>query len=235
MELIKGIKTEGFAVAINKTLVISDVHIGYEESLRSRGVLIPKRNIKKITKKILETVKDNDLKCVVINGDLKHDFKVSKIEEKDVKEFISRISKKVKVVIVKGNHDTSIEHILKEVNNIEIVESLRIKDIFIVHGHKKEKIPGGVKTIMIGHQHPAIKITDKVRSERYKCFLKGKYKRMNLIVMPQFSTMSEGTDIISGSSISPFIDPENKSSFEVFIPSGKEVLYFGKVDDIKNL
>jgi len=57
-----------------KILIISDLHLGYEEALNRKGVLIPRFQFKDtITrlKPILETTKPE---TVIINGDLKHEF-----------------------------------------------------------------------------------------------------------------------------------------------------------------
>mgnify|MGYP001563271412 FL=1 len=51
-----------------------------------------------------------------------------------------------------------------------------------------------IKCWIMGHGHPAIKLGDKVRIEKYKCFLVGKYNRKDIIIVPSFFDYSEGSD-----------------------------------------
>ena len=78
--------------------------------------------------------------------------------------------------------------------NIEVVDQVVIEDILIAHGDKLLKLPRTIKTIIIGHEHSAVGLKEDARIEVFKCFLKGKYKGKNLIVMPSFKG-TEGTDI----------------------------------------
>ena len=92
---------------------------------------------------------------------------------------------------------------------------------------KKEKI----KTIIIGHEHPAISLKDGPRVEHYKCFLKGSWKKYDLIAMPSFSPIVEGTDILKEDLLSPFLN-QDLNDFNIYIV-GDKVYDFGKLKDIK--
>ena len=70
---------------------------------------------------------------------------------------------------------------------------------------------------------------DGVRIEKYKCFLLGKYKNKNLIVVPSFNFASEGTNVLLGKLLSPFI--KNVLEFKTFIVADK-VYDFGKIGDL---
>ena len=59
-----------------KTLIIADVHLGYEESLNQRGVLIPKIQFKDTYERIDNILKNKETETVVVTGDLKHEFGV---------------------------------------------------------------------------------------------------------------------------------------------------------------
>ena len=88
------------------------------------------------------------------------------------------------------------------------------------------------KTIIIGHEHPAIVLKEGPRKEKYKCFIKGKFKRKNLIVMPSFNLVTEGTDVLLETRLSPFLQ-RDISSFECWIVADK-VYYFGKLKGISD-
>ena len=57
-----------------KTLVVSDLHIGIEESLNKRGVLIPRSQFNDLLIKLKLILNKVEVKRVVFNGDLKHEF-----------------------------------------------------------------------------------------------------------------------------------------------------------------
>jgi putative SbcD/Mre11-related phosphoesterase len=115
---------------------------------------------------------------------------------------------------------------------VELVDDLLIDSTYLVHGHElPESIPRSVRTVVIGHVHPAINISDGVRNERLKCFLLGSYKQKRLLVLPSFSTIVEGSDILKVASNSPFLQGESSL---VYVLSD-EIRPFGKVKDLRRL
>ena len=164
----------------------------------------------------------------MINGDLKHEFgAISKQEWKETMRLIDYFERKGKLILIKGNHDTILGPIADK-KEIKVVDELFVDDILITHGHKIPERLGD--TIIIAHEHPAVNIRSDVRVEKYKCFLKGKYKRKTLIVQPSFNLLLEGTDVNSEDLLSPFLD-QDLSNFEIFVVD-KKVYDFGK---LKNL
>ncbi len=235
MQISGKIRIKELGLVIDDTLIIADIHLGYEESLRESGTLVAKRDVDDIIASIKSMIAGEKIKRIVINGDLKHEFgKISKSEWNDTLRLIDSLSEKAKIILIKGNHDILLEPVASK-RNIKTAESLVIEDVLVVHGHKTAAIPKGIKTIVIGHQHPSITIGDGVRKERFKCFLKGKYKGHDLIVMPSFSDLSEGIDTKSEDLISPFIPKKDLKNFEVYIPADGKVMYFGKVGDLKEI
>ena len=216
------------------TLVLSDFHLGYEEMLTSKGTLIPHFQLKDTIEhleKIFEKIK-KPLKQIIINGDLKHEFgKITSQEWRDILKLLDYLSMHAKeIIIVKGNHDTIVEPIARK-RGIEIVKSMRIGGIMIEHGDKvsAEAKDKQIKTIIIGHEHPAIGLRSGRRLETFKCFLKGSWKSKTLIVQPSFNPLIEGTDITRERLLSPYL--KSISNFNVYIV-GKEILDFGKVKDL---
>jgi len=90
-----------------------------------------------------------------------------------------------------------------------------------------------IKTIIIGHEHPAVSLKEGSRTETFKCFLKGKFKGKELIVQPSFNLVTEGTDILKESLLSPFLK-QNLKNFNVYIVADK-VYDFGKVSSLIQL
>ena len=176
-----------------KTLIIADVHLGYEESLNQRGVLIPKIQFKDTYERIDNILKNKETETVVVTGDLKHEFGViNNTEWNNILKIIDLFLKRSKkLIIIKGNHDVTLPFIAKK-KGIELSEYYKIDDILICHGDEiidNEDFRKS-KLIIIGHEHPAIGLREKSKYEVFKCFLKGKYLDKNLIVLPSFNTLT---------------------------------------------
>ena len=48
MKILKSIELIDLAIYTNKTLIVTDFHMGYEESLNKRGVLVPRFQFEEI-------------------------------------------------------------------------------------------------------------------------------------------------------------------------------------------
>ncbi|PIN75036.1 phosphoesterase [Candidatus Woesearchaeota archaeon CG10_big_fil_rev_8_21_14_0_10_37_12] len=216
----------------HKAVIIADIHLGFEERLKRQGVLVPRVQFKNIIKRLEWILKQVDVKRVILNGDIKEEFGgISDQEWREVKRLIEFFrKKKIKIIAVKGNHDTILGPLARKFD-INEVKEVRFKDLLIAHG---DEVPKKLeKTIIIGHEHPAIRLKDKQKVEKFKCFIKGKYKKSTLIVQPSMKTLQEGTDVLEGKFLSPLLS--NVSDFEVFIVDDEthDVLAFGNVKDLK--
>lgn len=235
MQITNGIDAIDLALFLKKekVLVVSDFHIGFEESLNKQGVFVPRFQLKDILlrlEKIFEITKPD---TVVINGDLKHEFgRISEQEWRDVLRVIDFVGKNCKeTILIKGNHDTILGPIAQK-RNVKILEEFGAGSVMIIHGDKVKEMNKSIKTIIIGHEHPAISLREKGRVEKFKCFLKGKFAGKNLLVQPSFNLVVEGTDVLKEQLLSPFL--KNISDFEVFVVNdkSKEILEFGKVKNL---
>jgi len=216
----------------HKTIILGDAHIGYEHDLIKKGVFIPKFYFKEMMKRIKEIFSKVEVETIIFNGDIKHEFgTISEQEWKDTLElwkFLEKNSKKI--ILIKGNHDKSLGPLASK-KDLDLQDYYIMEDIFITHGHEIHKIPKEIKTIVIAHEHPAIEIAETGRSEKFKCFLIGKYKKFNLIVQPSLFLLTEGTDILRDNLLSPYL--KDISKFEVHIV-GDKIYNFGLVKNLKN-
>ncbi|PIN84833.1 MAG: phosphoesterase [Candidatus Diapherotrites archaeon CG11_big_fil_rev_8_21_14_0_20_37_9] len=235
-EISSGIEIIDLAIWIpkEKLLAITDLQLGAEELLNNEGFFVPRTNfdeIKKIIEKIFE--KTGKTKTAIINGDLKHEFgKISEQEWREAVQIIELLKKNSeKVILVKGNHDSIIGPVAQS-RGVEVIdEFLSESKVLFVHGHKepeKESVKNA-KTIIIGHEHPCVSIRDGIKSEKYKCFLKGKYQKKTLIVMPSMNQLSLGSDVTKEQTMSPLINKAGE--FEVFAVED-EIYYMGKVKEL---
>jgi len=237
MEILKDIEIVdlGLYLKNEKILILADLHIGYEESLNKQGLLIPRFQFADLIKRLKRILKQVRPKLIIINGDLKHEFGyISETEWRQTLKILDFLTRKAEVVLLKGNHDTILGPIAQK-RNLEIKDYFVVDKIYICHGHyiPEDKDFKKAKTVIIGHEHPAVGIREYPRVERFKCFLLGKYKNKKLIVQPSMNSVAEGTDVLSEKPLSPFLE-QNIDNFEVFVIE-KEVYKFGKLIKLKSL
>jgi hypothetical protein len=233
IEIFPGIEIIDLAIWFpkQKVLAVSDFHIGYEESLNARGILLPRHQFKD-TKERLQKIFANlgtKPKKIIITGDLKYEFGTVNREERfgltDLLRFL--VKNCDKLIVLRGNHDKILGFLQNE--KLKVMSNLTLGNIFFTHGDSL--IETKASTIIVGHAHPAIKLSDGLVAEKVKCFVRGKWKGKTLIVLPSFNLVTEGTDVLSERVLSPYINSAKK--LEIFaVPEFGEVLYFGK---LKNL
>ena len=189
-----------------KILVIGDLHLGYEEALSNKGIIMPPILVGETLeslKKILENA--GKLNEIILLGDVKHALgSVVNQEMRDVFEVFSLLKKNLvengKIVIVKGNHDNILEGMLKRFDFVELRDFYCINEVLFFHGNKKnweniEIYDKKYKEFVVGHFHPAIIIEEDVKREKYKCFVLGKFKGKDIIIAPSFFALNEGVEV----------------------------------------
>lgn len=243
MKIAKDIEIIDLALKIKDTLIISDLQIGIEGGMQDQGILVPVYQFDDVFARLQKIVEKTKAKRIVINGDLKHEFgSITNQEWRYILRILDYLLDKMDVIIVKGNHDVVIKPIASK-RDVKVVDYYKIDDVLILHGHNVIDDVKKAKTIIIGHGHPAIRLKSKVRSEKYKCFLKGSFlgqpfrktlakKEQTLIVMPSFNMLSEGTDVLDGEILGPFLK-QSLDDFEVYVVEDK-VYKFGKIKDLRD-
>ena len=236
MRLLPDMEIIDLALFFDFTLIIADVHIGYEEALNKQGVLVPRVQFEEMAKRmerIFDALKSKKIDMIIINGDLKHEFgTISEQEWRNTLKFLDLLAKHCsEIVLIKGNHDTILGPIARK-RNVRVVDSFNIGKVLITHGDKVLNLKD-YETIIIGHEHPAVSLKEGPRIEQFKCFLKGRYKGKNLIVQPSFNTMVGGTDILKDKILSPFLR-QNLDKFDVYIVEDK-VYEFGKLGKLRRI
>ena len=138
MKILPNIEIVDLALCFDATLVIADVHIGYEEALNKQGVLVPRLQFEEMVKRmesIFSVLKDKKIERIVVNGDLKHEFgTISEQEWRNTLKFIDLLAKHCnEIVLIKGNHDTILGPIARKRN-------VKVMDYFIVEPAMETKI-----------------------------------------------------------------------------------------------
>lgn len=203
-----------------KILIVGDLHLGYEDNLNQRGIVFPKKQQEenfRLFQRVFLELRKKKIEKILLLGDIKHYFGgILRQESQDFDELIrffeNELDKKVKIEIVKGNHDKILEPIIKKYENVTLQDYLIIKNTLFFHGD-----PGSLKKVyeimknkkiekvVVGHFHPVLVLKDKedVKKEKYKCFLYGFSKEYNkeVVFVPSFFPLLEGSDIIKETGI----------------------------------
>jgi hypothetical protein len=209
----------------SKTLAIADLHLGYEEALKGEGIFIPRLHLRQVKKRLERIFKLVRTKKIIINGDLNHAGRGGIAESLELIEFLLENVKEI--ILIKGNHDRIDLNVVTKKFHQE-------GDFLFIHGDLVLDIPP-VKTIVIGHEHPAVSLRDRItgRREIYKCFLKGRFGDKELLVQPSFNLLIKGSDLTKEETISPFITLDD---LEVFAVSDNGEIYrFGSFWWVKEL
>ena len=169
-----------------RTLVVADLHLGYEHELLKSGINMPNQT-KNIHMEIEQIICDSCAENLIFLGDLKHNIpNISAIEARSIPRFMDF---DIPFELVKGNHDGNIENL----TGLTAKPFVQLGDILLTHGHMN--IPDvEFRTLIVGHSHPAIEITDELgRRTKEKCWIRGIFPSGHeLIVMPAFNPLITG-------------------------------------------
>ena len=97
-----------------KSLVITDLHLGFEDNLSRNNIFLGKNTIMLDTiseiEKIIDKTKPDSL---ILLGDIKSGIRsITKTEWKYVPMFFENLKKRVNITLVPGNHDANIEKLI---------------------------------------------------------------------------------------------------------------------------
>lgn len=231
-----------------KYLVISDLHLGLELELARKGIMVPNQ-LPKLQEKLDKLIEETGAKELIILGDVKHEYKgISWIELRDLPDFFKHLLKKVKIRIVKGNHDGGIEAIAPAGVKVYEPTGFALEDVALTHGNawpKKEMLD--CKTLIMGHIHPAIefwssgaRMTEHVwiKAPFIPDVLENKFKKKcslkEAIIVPTFNHLAGGIAFNKEgfSPLGPLLSKSiNYKKGEVFLLDGT---HLGRLDEMKS-
>ena len=141
----------------NRSLIITDLHIGFESSLFGNKIFVGKNTTIQETissiEEILEKTKANSL---ILLGDVKSSIKsIAKNEWSEVPLFFKKMSDKVETILVPGNHDANIQKLVPDGVTLVSSTGVVIENILLTHGHTMPSENfSNVDRIIMGHLHP---------------------------------------------------------------------------------
>lgn len=185
-------------IAGEKVLAVGDLHLGYEQYLNEAGVFVSREMFKEMIEYFDNVFKKaGKVDRVVLLGDVKHGFgAIVRQEWNDVLKLIDYLHEKCdEIIITRGNHDKIIGLIVEK-REVEVKDYFVFDEVCFLHGDcdYKEIHDSKIKIWVVGHAHPAIKLSDGVKVEKFKCFLVGKYEGRQIIIVPSFIEANEGSD-----------------------------------------
>lgn len=221
-----------------KTLVVGDLHIGYEEEMNLGGIDLGERRFKKMLeefKEIFEKV-GKRVEKVVLLGDLKHDFSKLGVEEKEkiisFFDFLEKNFEKAEIVVIRGNHDNYLLSLTSK-KRIMVEKNYFFRGDLFIHGdyETREMWQSNVKRIFMGHLHPSIRLNDGIKKEVFKCFLEGEVKGKKVVVLPSFAEIGEGIDVreIAEEKVLGI----NWGNFKVLVVGEEKIYDFGRIKEIE--
>ena len=202
-----------------KSLIVTDIHIGFENSMASNEIFIGKNStINETIQELSEMIDAEKPDSVILLGDIKSSIKsISRNEWNEVPMFFEKISEKCDVILVPGNHDANIQKLVPD--NISMISSTGMveENILLTHGHTMPSENfSHVDKIIMGHIHPVFFQEDSVingqrvwisiKTEKEKIF-PNKSGELEIIIIPSFNKYFYATHRKKyKKSISPIID-----------------------------
>ena len=182
-----------------KNLVITDLHLGFEDNLSQNNIFLGKNttvneSIKEVEKILVKTKPDS----LILLGDIKSGIKsITKTEWNDVPVFLEKIKKQISVTIIPGNHDANIEKLIPEGISLATSKGIIIEDVLLTHGHTMPTENfSSVNKIIMGHVHPVFfqeksiingeRVWVTMKCNKQKIF-PSKTGKLEIIIIPTFN------------------------------------------------
>ena len=209
----------------NKSLVVTDLHIGFESKLASNNIFVGKNTSINETISDLETMIDSiKPNSLILLGDIKSSIKsISKNEWEDIPLFFEKIKNKVETILIPGNHDANIGKLVPDGITLISSTGLVSENILLTHGHTlPSENFSHVDKIIMGHVHPVFfqeesvlngqRVWISIRTDKQMLFPSTKGD-LEIIVVPSFNKYFYATHKKQyKKSISPILEKIKKIS-----------------------
>jgi len=202
-----------------KSLVITDLHLGFENTLSLNNIFLGKnKTVTEITKEIELIIDKTKPDSLILLGDVKSGINsITKVEWETVPVFFENITKLIDIILVPGNHDANIEKLIPNEITVAGSKGIIIDDILLTHGHTMPTENfSQINTIVMGHIHPVFfekeslingeRVWVSVICDKQKIF-HSKSGKLELIILPSFNRYFYATQKkFYKKSISPIIE-----------------------------
>lgn len=206
-------------------MVISDLHIGFESHIYTRGITFDEMIFfDEMIRELSDLIKSNKVQALILLGDLKSTVgSISKQEWQKIPRFFKLLSEITDIYFVPGNHDSNIRFLMPENINIMSTKGMVLDDTLLVHGHTMPTTARSyIKKIVMGHIHPVfLRHNSVINGQRVWIYLKivkealfpGSQGTLDLIILPAYNRYLYAiNERRYTKSISPIIDKAIKSN-----------------------
>ena len=180
-------------LARERTLVVTDLHLGYAWAQRQRGALLPLADVEEAGARLRRLQHEYRPETLVFLGDLVHGAHPADPIAAALRVFLGELAAASQLVLTLGNHDASVPAMAAR-----LALPLRCELVWragphrLLHGDGTNDIleetpPEGL--VIMGHEHPVLLLADDVATcARCPCFLEGDRRLM----LPAFSRWAAG-------------------------------------------
>jgi len=202
-----------------KNIVITDLHIGFENSMASNEIFVGKNSaINETIQEVSDMIESEKPDSLILLGDVKSSIKsISRNEWDEVPRFLKEIGEKCDVILIPGNHDANIQRLVPD--NISMISPTGMVEdnVLLTHGHTMPSENfSHVDKIVMGHIHPVFfqedsilngqRVWVSIKTEKEKVF-PNRTGVIEIIVIPSFNRYFYATHRKQyKKSISPIID-----------------------------
>ncbi len=177
--------------------MVSDLHIGLEAELDSKGVTLRPNLVEEMTTEIAGLAWSQGAGGIILLGDIKHKVgTISKQDWDDIPTFMKKLSSSSEIYLVPGNHDGNIRHLVPPAINVISSKGMTLEDTLLVHGHSMPTdARAHVNRIVMGHLHPVfLKQGSVVNGERVWIYIQVKKEvlfsekgTIEIVIVPSFN------------------------------------------------
>jgi uncharacterized protein len=209
----------------NRSIVVSDLHIGFESKLATNEIFLGKNTtIDETIDSINKLIEASKADSMILLGDVKSSIKsISKSEWHEIPKFFKKIKEKAEIIMIPGNHDANIQRLIPEGVSLASAAGLVLENILLTHGHTMPSENfSHVDKIIMGHVHPVFFKEDSVlngqrvwvsiKTEKHFIF-PSSTGELEIIIVPSYNKYFYATQKKQyKKSISPILQKINKYS-----------------------
>jgi DNA ligase-associated metallophosphoesterase len=195
----------------HRALLVADLHLGYAWAHRQRGNLLPITTKEDTHDRLQMLANEYAPREIIVLGDVIHAAVAEEAVLADLRR-LHALNGGTAIRLIAGNHDAQLAPMLRRADlEVELVREFSLGEYLLLHGDGGDDPAAEARCrlirehggrVILGHEHPAITISDGVAtSVRCPCFLVGE----DVLVLPAFSPWSAGTNVRNGIFISPYL------------------------------
>jgi hypothetical protein len=147
-----------------KSLIVSDLHIGFENNLETNEIFIGKNTTDETIEELELIIDSEKADSLILLGDVKASINsIAKSEWNDVPKFLKKMSDRIDTILIPGNHDANIAKLVPEGIILASSYGMVIENVLLTHGHTMPSENfSHVDKIIMGHVHPVFFQEDSI-------------------------------------------------------------------------